>query len=203
MKSRFTYTFLTMIIMLSVVLTACTTATGTTVSPTATTAPFTPASLAAADCKYGGEIKSISAPDPNTVVFDLCTPDPAFLAKAAFAVFEILPKALLDSTGGDSAKIGQNPIGTGPMMVKEWVRGDHLTLVPNPNYWGTKPTTQTLIFKWSKETAARLLAPGPIQDQSSFQPGPSPSDSPPGYNCGPGSTRPHPITLKTSSKPPG
>jgi len=42
-------------------------------------------------------------------------------------------------------------------MVKEWVRGDHLTLVPNPNYWGPKPTVQTLIFEWSKEPAQRLL----------------------------------------------
>jgi peptide/nickel transport system substrate-binding protein len=42
-------------------------------------------------------------------------------------------------------------------MVKEWVRGDHLTMVPNPNYWGPTPSTQTLIFKWSKEPAQRLL----------------------------------------------
>jgi ABC-type transport system substrate-binding protein len=114
-------------------------------------------SQAAPDCSYGGNIKSISAPDPYTVTFTLCASDPAFIAKVAFASFEILPKALLDSTGGDSAKISNTPIGTGPMMVKEWVRGDHLTLVPNPNYWGPKPTIQTFIIKWSKEPAQRLL----------------------------------------------
>jgi peptide/nickel transport system substrate-binding protein len=157
MKSRFAYTFLTMIIAVSFVLSGCTTAATSTVVPTATTPAFAPLSLAATDCTYGGEIKSISAPDPNTVVFNLCTSDPAFITKSAFTVFDILPKALLDSTGGDSAKISNNPIGTGPMMVKEWVRGDHLTLVPNPNYWGPKPTVQTLIFEWSKEPAQRLL----------------------------------------------
>jgi ABC-type transport system substrate-binding protein len=119
--------------------------------------PFTALSLAAPDCNYGGNIKSIEAPDAYTVVFNLCAPDPAFPAKAAFAAFEILPKALLDSTGGDSAKIGNAPIGTGPLMLKEWARGDHLTLVANPNYWGGKPTLNTMIMKWSKEPAQRLL----------------------------------------------
>jgi ABC-type transport system substrate-binding protein len=126
---------------------------------TATTAaaPFTPLSLAAADCNYGGNIKSIEAPDANTVVFTLCAADPAFPAKAAFSAFQILPKAVLDATGGDSAKISNAPIGTGPFMLKEWVRGDHMTLVANPNYWGDKVTLPTLIMQWSKEPAQRLL----------------------------------------------
>jgi ABC-type transport system substrate-binding protein len=42
--------------------------------------------------------------------------------------------------------------------VQEWVRGDHLTLVANPSYWGPAPKTNTVIFKWNKEAAARLTA---------------------------------------------
>ena len=92
-----------------------------------------------------------------TVKFTLCNPDAAFLAKVAFTSNEILPKALLDATGGDSAKISENPVGTGPYMLKEWVRGDHMTLEANPNYWGGVPDLKTLIIKWSKEPAQRLL----------------------------------------------
>jgi len=158
MKSRFAYTLLAIVLMASFALSGCSGATATaTVSPTATTAPFTAQSLAAADCTYGGEIKSIETPDEYTVVFNLCAPDPAFISKIAFASFEILPKTLLDSTGGDSAKINDTPIGTGPMMLSEWVKGDHMTLVANPNYWGEKATLQTLVIKWSKESAQRLL----------------------------------------------
>jgi peptide/nickel transport system substrate-binding protein len=47
--------------------------------------------------------------------------------------------------------------GTGPYMLKEWVRGDHITLVANPNYWGTPPKQKTLIIRWSDQSAQRLL----------------------------------------------
>ncbi len=128
-----------------------------TTPPQPTAAPFTPQTLSAPDCNYGGLLKSISAPDPNTFVINTCKPDPAVPAQAAFAIFEILPKSLLDSTGGDSAKIGAAPVGTGPYVMKEWVKGDHITFTANPNWWGGKQTIQTLIFKWSAESAQRLL----------------------------------------------
>ncbi len=134
-------------------------------SAPATTAPTTapvatgpyPLKLAAPDCNYGGALKSIEAPDANTFIITTCNPDPAVLAQAAFATFEILPKALLDSTGGDSAKISNAPIGTGPFMLQEWVKGDHLTFVANPNWWGGPVSLKTLIFKWSAQSAQRLL----------------------------------------------
>lgn len=39
------------------------------------------------------------------------------------------------------------PFGTGPYMVTEWATADHITLVPNPHYWGTRPYFQKIIFK--------------------------------------------------------
>jgi len=113
--------------------------------------------LEAADCSYGGEIKSIEAVDASTVKFTLCNSDPALLSKVAFASFAILDKDYLNETGGVSAKISENPVGTGPYTVKEWVRGDHITFEANPNYWGGAPANKTLIFRWSAEAAQRLL----------------------------------------------
>jgi peptide/nickel transport system substrate-binding protein len=113
--------------------------------------------LSAADCTYGGEVKSIEAIDQYTVKFTLCTPDPAFLSKVAFPAFGIQSAAHLEKTSGGGGELLNNPIGTGPYMVKEWVRGDHLTLVPNPNYWGPAPKNQEFILRWNKEAAARLL----------------------------------------------
>ena len=113
--------------------------------------------MEAADCSYGGEIKSIEAVDASTVKFTLCNPDPALLSKVAFVLFAIMDKDYLNETGGDLAKISENPICTGPYTVKEWVRGDHITFEANPDYWGGAPANQTLIFRWSAEAAQRLL----------------------------------------------
>ncbi|MBI3240939.1 MAG: peptide ABC transporter substrate-binding protein [Chloroflexi bacterium] len=134
-----------------------------TAAPVATEVPteappaFEGLTKAADDCSYGGEFKSIEAVDQFTVKMTLCFPDPAFPSKMAFGVFAIQDKDYLDANGGDSAKMSESPNGTGPYMVKDWVHGDHITLEANPNYWGTPPKTQTVIFRWSPEAAQRLL----------------------------------------------
>ncbi|HTP02720.1 MAG TPA: ABC transporter substrate-binding protein [Anaerolineales bacterium] len=128
-----------------------------TEAPTAAPAFTAKYNLTAPDCSYGGEIKSIEALDQYTVKFTLCTPDPAFLSKVAFPVYGIQSAAHLEKTGGGGEELLNNPVGTGPYMVKEWVRGDHLTLVPNPNYWGPAPKNKEFIIRWNSEAAARLL----------------------------------------------
>jgi ABC-type transport system substrate-binding protein len=118
--------------------------------------------VAAPDCNYGtadnpAKLKSIAALDQYTVQFTLCQPDPDFASKVAFGVYAITSKTYLDANGGDSVKMSAAPDGTGPYMLKEWVRGDHITLVANPNYWGPAPKAKTLIFKWTDNASQRLL----------------------------------------------
>ena len=133
------------------------TAAPTNAAPTTAAPTFAKLSLAAPDCNYGGALKSIEAADANTVVFTFCGPNPAFPAQAAFASQEIVQKKLLDAMGGDSAKMSAKPVGTGPYILKEWVKGDHITLTANPNWWGGKVANQTLIMKWSAKSAQRML----------------------------------------------
>ncbi len=163
------YALLAVLILASMVMAGCApvaTATEAPAAPAATEAP--PAATAAPaftakyntsapDCSYGGEMKSIEATDQYTVKFTLCTPDPAFLSKVAFPAFGLQSAAHLEKTGGGGGELLNNPLGTGPYMLKEWVRGDHLTLVPNPNYWGDAPKNKEFILRWNSEAAARLL----------------------------------------------
>src|SRR3972149_3956963 len=63
-----------------------------TEAPTETEAPSEAlASFGAESCDYGGKVLSIEAIDELTVRFNLCKPDPAFLAKVAFVPFAIYP----------------------------------------------------------------------------------------------------------------
>jgi peptide/nickel transport system substrate-binding protein len=131
--------------------------------PTATEAPtavpFTALyNLSAPDCTYGGEFKSIEAVDANTVKFTLCYPDPAFLSKIALASFGIQPAAYLEKTkgGGTGSDLLTHPVGTGPYMLAQWQKGQEVDLTAFPDYWGTKALTNTVVFRWSSESAQRL-----------------------------------------------
>jgi ABC-type transport system substrate-binding protein len=110
---------------------------------------------------YSGEFKAIKAPDAKTIEFDLCAPDVAFLSKIAFDSFQINSAASLQASStlppGDPNSLNNKPNGAGPYMVSEWVKGDHITLTANPNYWGPAPQVSTVVVKWSSEAAARLV----------------------------------------------
>ena len=188
MKKSTLFYLLSLVVVFSMLITACQPAatatqapaapeaTATTAAPvapaaTATTAPteppaatattaapaFTGLSKAAPDCTYGGEFKSVEAVDQYTVKFTLCYADPAFPSKVAFNVFAIAKQSELDKQGGDSVKLSDNAIGTGPFVLKSWTRGDNITYEANPTYWGPKVPFKTLIFKWSEQSAQRLL----------------------------------------------
>lgn len=122
----------------------------------ATEAPSTYEGLLveAPNCDYGGEIQSIQAVDEFTVKFNLCVPDPAFPSKIAFSSFAIQPQEHLEATEG---KPLENPIGTGPYMVESWERGNQLVFTRFDDYWGEPALNQTLVFRWSTESAQRLL----------------------------------------------
>jgi peptide/nickel transport system substrate-binding protein len=140
---------------------AATVAPAATAAPTATEAPtaapaYQGMTVSAKDCTYGGEFKSIEAVDELTVKITLCNPDPAFPSKIAFTSFGIQPSEYLQSTGATGA-ILEKPIGTGPYMVDSWDRGNQLVFKANPNYWGEKAKVGTLVFKWSSESAQRLV----------------------------------------------
>jgi peptide/nickel transport system substrate-binding protein len=137
--------------------------TGASTAPSASAAAaFTPEvyPATAVDCAkppegYTGTISQIKALDELTVEFDLCAPDVAFLSKVAFTSNNIQDSDWLKAHAADKSLV-KTTNGTGPYMVSEWVPGDHITLVANPNYWGTAAKAPTLIVRWSTEAAQRL-----------------------------------------------
>ena len=93
------------------------------------------------------DIASITAPDEQTVVFQLKHPLSNFLLSQTLQVFGIESPTALKNMNADATPLAsnkyangqaqENMVGTGPFMFKEWVPGDHVTLVKNPNYWDT------------------------------------------------------------------
>jgi peptide/nickel transport system substrate-binding protein len=155
-----------LLMVLGLVLAACQTGSTQSAGPTGSAAaeesraPFAASSYpdgAPADCEYGGEFSQIKAVDELTVEFDLCYPDPAFLAKIAFIANGIQDSDYLKANM-ENHLILARPNGTGPYKFGEYVRGDHVTLVRNDDYWGDKAKAAELVVQWNSEAAARLLA---------------------------------------------
>jgi len=104
---------------------------------------------------YSGSVKSITAPDPATVVFTLCAPDVAFLSKVAFSVFGINDADWLieHAAAGD---LSANMNGTGPYRMDQWQRGSEIDYSRFENYWGEPAAAATAVLRWITEPAARL-----------------------------------------------
>jgi ABC-type transport system substrate-binding protein len=131
-----------------------------TEAPTEAMPEFEGKSLMAESCDQAGIIQGVEATGQYEVTFTLCQPDPAFLSKIAFSVYGIYPEEWLEATAGAEGRTSEgleSPVGTGPYMVSEWNRGESITFTANPDYWGTPPAAETLVFRWSTESAARLL----------------------------------------------
>ena len=115
-----------------------------------------PAVVSADGCDYGGKINSILALDDMTVEFNLCSPDPAFLAKVAFTPFGIQPSEHIEATGGGGDLL-ESPIGTGAYKLDSWNRGDSLIFSRFEDYWGVPAIADTLVMRWAAESASRIL----------------------------------------------
>lgn len=54
--------------------------------------------------------------------------------------------------------VAQNPVGAGPFMLEAFTPGQEVTLKAFDGYWGGKPATERLVFKFIAEPATRIAA---------------------------------------------
>lgn len=114
--------------------------------------------------KMGKEIvKSVEAPDDFTVVYNLNYPFGPFLqCLHPYNFGGILPKHIFE--GIPPAEITKDPkawqpVGNGPFMFKEYVKGSHIRMVKNPNYFKPGlPYLDELVIKIIPDRSTMALA---------------------------------------------
>ena len=79
-------------------------------------------------------VKSVTAVDSSHVQFNLKRPFSPLLATLTDRAGMILSPTAVQKLGSGLANAPLNA-GSGPFIFKEWVKGDHLTVVKNPHYW--------------------------------------------------------------------
>ena len=105
---------------------------------------------------YTSNMKSIEAVDDFTVKITTNEPYAGLLYDLGYHFNWILPKGLIES-GND---FNENPIGTGPYKLVEWVSGDHLTFEAFDDYFDAerKAKIKNLEFTIIPEGVTRALA---------------------------------------------
>ncbi|HEX4298709.1 MAG TPA: ABC transporter substrate-binding protein [Devosia sp.] len=92
-------------------------------------------------------IGAVDVVDPATVKVTLTKPQGDFLYDMGWGDAVIVsPKT--------AATDGTNPIGTGPFKFVDWVKGDHIDLAKNADYWGTPAKLDKATFKFISDPTA-------------------------------------------------
>jgi peptide/nickel transport system substrate-binding protein len=114
--------------------------------------PKTNAAMSSVAIGYG----TSTVVDSSTIRFQLAKPVAAFLYNISIFPAFVLPKDLVEKDGKAFYK---HPVGTGPFVVKEFVKGSHITLARNPYYWEQgKPYLDSVRFNFATDSNSRILA---------------------------------------------
>jgi peptide/nickel transport system substrate-binding protein len=100
-------------------------------------------------------ITSVDAPNAKTVVLHLknaFTPLLRDLALPSLAIGS--PAAII--AGAEA--FNQQPVGSGPYLVSEWVHDDHITLSANPEWASPKPAYATVIVRDIPDQSTSVLS---------------------------------------------
>jgi len=118
--------------------------------------------LSGASTSGYNRIDAVECPDDLTVEVYLSEVYAPYLRLFSY----IIPRGAGDLAALDTWEFNRAPVGTGPWIVKEWVAGDYIEFMPNPNYRETgKPYLDSMIVKIlpSREVGMQLLGTGEIK----------------------------------------
>jgi peptide/nickel transport system substrate-binding protein len=98
-------------------------------------------------------VKTVTAPDPNTVVFTLSTVHEPLLADLAMYAYAVLPEKAVEA----DSQFFTHPISSGPFMVTGYQPNSLVTLTANPDYYGTPPKIKTVEISIVTNDNTRVL----------------------------------------------
>ncbi|WP_052165859.1 ABC transporter substrate-binding protein [Cupriavidus sp. WS] len=100
-------------------------------------------------------VERVDTPDPLTAVIVLSKPAPFLLKALSSAELPVVPAHRYGDGAPLSSPNSNAPVGTGPFLFEQWVRGSHVVLRKNPNYWRKGyPHLDRVILKFMRDPAA-------------------------------------------------
>jgi peptide/nickel transport system substrate-binding protein len=115
------------------------------------------------------QITSVDTPDATTAVLHfkaVYPPWQTLFTSGPNNQGNLQPEHILKGKTGleKDPFIHQPTIASGPWVITDWVAGDHLTMLPNPNYWQGHPKLDQIQIKFvpDPETALAALKTGDV-----------------------------------------
>lgn len=106
-------------------------------------------------------VDSMQTPAPDQFVIKLKSVQPGLLDSFAspWGPKVVGPDGLVTNAGSDHSAswLNEHADGTGPFLLKSFVRGQGYELDQNPNYWGPKPAMSTISIKIIPDIGQQVL----------------------------------------------
>ncbi|MCR5789369.1 MAG: ABC transporter substrate-binding protein [Lachnospiraceae bacterium] len=87
-------------------------------------------------------LRGITVEDDRNFTITLAEPFAGFIASLATPPTSIFSEKLVTDAGDAFGVEPEKTIGTGPYIIREWVRGSRLVFEYNPKYWGDEPSVK-------------------------------------------------------------
>jgi peptide/nickel transport system substrate-binding protein len=104
-------------------------------------------------------VTDVDTSDPLVVKITLSKPSASLIAGLAATESPIVPKHVFEPLKPTDDPSFEQIIGSGPFVLKEWVKGSHIIVERNPGYWDApKPYLDRIVFRFIDDPGARAAA---------------------------------------------
>jgi dipeptide transport system substrate-binding protein len=103
-------------------------------------------------------IKSVAKVNDRTVRFELNEAEATFLPTLTMGFASIYSAEYADKllAAGTPEKLNSEPVGTGPFVLKRFVKDAQIRYAANPGYFGAKPKVDQLVYAITPDSSVRV-----------------------------------------------
>ncbi|MCI2423871.1 ABC transporter substrate-binding protein [Saccharopolyspora sp. K220] len=100
-------------------------------------------------------VASVDLTGPNELTFTMKQPDAVFVEALAGNAGLVQERKVVEARGKDFGTPSSPDACSGPLKLKDWKPGDHVTLVKADDYWDTGKASKVdeITFKWAADDA--------------------------------------------------
>ena len=105
-------------------------------------------------------VDRVETPDAHTVTIRLARPHPALMQALVPLLMPVIPKHVYgDGRDLRTHPMNARPVGSGPFRFREWVRGRHVILERNDDFFiEGRPLLDRIVVRFIAEPSVRVLA---------------------------------------------